>query len=712
MIFYASQRANADELAKHLLNAEENEHVTVHEVSGFVAQDLAGALMEAYAISKGASCRQYLFAVSLNPPDYADVPVEDFEAVIEEIEKKLGLVGQPRIVVFHEKKGRRHCHTIWLRLKPSAHTNRLIGVNISHWKFKLMDISRALFIKYGWNMPEGMKKGKGRGKDPFSYGRAEYRLAVRRAEDPVALKTLFKRAWETTDSKQTFARFLSENGFFLAQGDRRGYVALDLAGKVYSLSKWMEVSTRELKARLGPHEQLPTTEKARAYIAERMTENLKRHVEQVKAEAKEKRLPLVQEIRLMTAQHRKDRADLIYRQEQRRKEETKIRVARFARGVAGLWERATGEYQKKCAVNAAEIKSCRERDGKELHALVRSQLQERLELEKTVKFYRTEHLAEVYRMRQEIARYVNTATEPVLPKSTAQAGAGKPPLAAQLARLEGKINLLPAEMLRQELAKYTPAAADTLPLAVAKAEGVAPVEKLPPAAQLAQAETRLALLTGDLSKMQAALESNLISDEMRGRIRRLIEKTLETLQLKAVDAKTEEERAKEKSREYQAKQAEFNEYIRQYAILQMKVEEELRRQEVNRGFYAAIMTMSYALNGLPAWKVSVMPPPEDRRLDEKEYVQKTVLQRNNAQLVNRVFNSPENESLVSRRPPIDPKMAVPNLRRNVLEVREMLTRAGIRPPTGGGVSTVAPAAIRMTTAAPSAMASIRFNAKR
>ncbi len=711
MIFYASQRANAAELAKHLLNAEENEHVTVHEVRGFVAQDLAGALMEAYAISKGASCKHFLFAVSLNPPDYADVSVEDFDAVVEEIERKLGLLEQPRIVVFHEKKGRRHCHAVWLRLKPSTHSNRLIGVNISHWKFKLMDISRGLFVKYGWKMPEGMKKGKGRGKDPFSYRREEYRQAVRRAEDPVALKMLFKQAWETTDSKQTFARFLSENGFFLAQGERRGYVAVDLAGKVYSLSKWAAVPTHNLKARLGPHEHLPTLEKARAYIAERMTENLKRHVEQVKAEAKEKRLPLVQEIRLMTAQHRKDRADLIYRQETRRKEETKVRVARFAKGVAGLWERATGEYQKKCAVNAAEIKACRERDGKELHALIRSQLRERLELEKTVKFYRVEHLAEVYRLRQEIARYVNTATEPVLPKSAAQAGAGKPPLAAQLARLESKISLLPAEMLRRELARYTPVAADTLPPAVAKADSVATVEKLPPAARLAQAETRLALLTGDLSKMQAALESNLISDEMRGRIRRLIEKTLETLQLKAVETKTEEQKAREKSREYQAKQAEFNEYIRQYALLQMKVEEELRRQEVNRGFHAAIMNMSYALNGLPAWKISVMPPPEDRRLDEKAYLQTVVRQLDNSQLVNRVFNSPENESLVSRRPPIDPKVAVPNLRANVLEVREMLSRAGIRPPTGGGVSTVAPASIHMT-AATSARASIRFNAKR
>ena len=708
MIFYASVRGNADELAKHLLNAEENEHVTVHDIRGFVADDLAGALMEAYAISKGSRCKQFLFSLSLNPPEYADVPIDDFEAAIEEIERKLGLLNQPRVVVFHEKKGRRHCHVVWLRLKASDfNPRRMVGVQMAHFKYKLMDISRGLFRKYDWKLPKGMERKQD--KNPYNLSREEYRQATRLAEDPQALKLLFKQSWETTDSKQTFARFLSENGFFLAQGDRRGYVAVDLGGKVYSLSKWIDVSTRDLKARLGPHEQLPTSEKARAFIAERMTSSLRQHIEQIKAEAKEKRLPLVQEIRLMTVQHRKDRADLIYRQEQRHREETKVRVARFATSVAGIWERATGEYKKKCALNIAEIKACRERDRKELHTLVRSQLIERQGLEKTVKFYREEHRIEVFRLRQEIARYVSTAIEPPqrAAKSEGVAATGKPPLAAQLARLEGKISLLPADMLRQELAKYTPAAAETLRPAVAKAGSVATVGNLPPAAQLAQAETRLALLTGDLSKMQAALESNLISDDMRGRIRRLIEKTLETLQLKAVEAKSEEQRLQDKTREYQQKQAEFNEYVRQFAILQMKVEEENKRQAANREFMSVINNMAYALNGLPNWPISVMSPPPDKRLDEREYVQNVVIKRDTTQLLDRVFRSPENESIVAKRPPIDPKTAVPALRQNVLEVKEMMARAGLRPSGGGGARSAAPARINLSTST-----KISFNIKR
>lgn len=58
MILKASQRAGGRQLAAHLLRADENEHVEVHELRGFVADDLDGAFTEAYAASKGKRRRQ------------------------------------------------------------------------------------------------------------------------------------------------------------------------------------------------------------------------------------------------------------------------------------------------------------------------------------------------------------------------------------------------------------------------------------------------------------------------------------------------------------------------------------------------------------------------------------------------------------------------------------------------------------------------------
>ena len=60
MILKASQRSGAKQLGLHLLKREENEHVEVHEVSGFVADDLMGAMREAYALSRGTKCQQFL----------------------------------------------------------------------------------------------------------------------------------------------------------------------------------------------------------------------------------------------------------------------------------------------------------------------------------------------------------------------------------------------------------------------------------------------------------------------------------------------------------------------------------------------------------------------------------------------------------------------------------------------------------------------------
>lgn len=644
MIFYASQRGRSAELAAHLLNGDQNDHVTVHDIRGFVSNNITEALREAYAMSRGTRCKQFLFSVSLNPPETADVSVEDFEAAIEMIEQRLGLTTMPRIVVFHEKNGRRHCHAVWSRID----TEKLVAVRMAHFKIKLMEVSRLLFLRHGWKMPKGMQKGQR--KDPFNLTRQEYRQAVRLAEDPQALKGMFKAAWEQSDSKETFARALQENGFLLARGDKRGFVALDVKGGVYSLTRWIDMGTRDLKARLGKPETLPDVTQARSYLASRMTENLNRFIAEAKTMSAEKRTPLVQELKTIVHQQRQDRRELLELQQARWTQETKLRSQRLYTGVSGIWQRVTGEYQKVRLRNEAEAKKSHERDAKELHGLIRAQLLEQQELQKTVKFYKAEHKTEVFRLRQEIARYVITQTEP--PQ-------------------------LPA----------------------AKATSVATVDKVPLAAQLAQVEVKLGLLSGDISMLQASLESNLLSDEQRGRIRLLIEKTLTVLQLKVIETKEEQKlKIEEKTKEIQARQEQFNDYVREYATLQLKVEAEVRQQAANRAFVEFINNMSYSLNGVPRWNIAVMSPPLERRLDEREYVQKVVLQRDNSQLLDRVFKSPENESQVSKRPPIDPKIAVPNLRQNVLEVNEMLMRAGIKPRGGEAASAVAPTQVKLTAA--------------
>ena len=51
MILKASQRGGAKQLGVHLQRMDDNEHVEIHEIRGFVSDDLIGALKEAYAVS-------------------------------------------------------------------------------------------------------------------------------------------------------------------------------------------------------------------------------------------------------------------------------------------------------------------------------------------------------------------------------------------------------------------------------------------------------------------------------------------------------------------------------------------------------------------------------------------------------------------------------------------------------------------------------------
>lgn len=116
--------------AAHLLKADDNEHVLVQEIRGFVASDLAGAFKESQAIARGTKCRQHLFSCAFSPPESSHLSADQFLHAVDRTEQALGLGGQPRAIVFHEKDGRRHAHCVWSRIDAETMTAR----QLSHWK--------------------------------------------------------------------------------------------------------------------------------------------------------------------------------------------------------------------------------------------------------------------------------------------------------------------------------------------------------------------------------------------------------------------------------------------------------------------------------------------------------------------------------------------------------------------------------------------------
>jgi len=53
---------------------------------------------------------------SINTRADERLPPEQRMQAIDRLEKDLGLTGQPRAVVVHEKEGREHCHVVWSRI--------------------------------------------------------------------------------------------------------------------------------------------------------------------------------------------------------------------------------------------------------------------------------------------------------------------------------------------------------------------------------------------------------------------------------------------------------------------------------------------------------------------------------------------------------------------------------------------------------------------
>ena len=379
MILQAHQRAGGKQLAQHLLNTRDNDHVEVHELRGFVSDDLIGAFTESYAVSRGTKCRQFLFSLSLNPPPAENVSIEVFEKTIEDIEKRMGLSGQPRAIVFHDKAGRsRHAHCVWSRIN----VHKMRAINLPHYKLKLQDMSRQLYLEHGWKMPRGFMKEQE--ADPLNYSLAEWQQARRQKADPKEIKRVLQECWAISDNSESFARALKENGFALARGNRRGHVAVDGHGEVYAVSRWVGKKAKDVRARLGSPEDLPSVATAKQELQKELDTWFKALKEKEAAHREAEQKALQARRTRLVARQRKERAGLKDQHAERRARENRVRAARLPTGLKALWFRLSGAYTKIKHRNEAEAHACDLRDRKEMQRLMDRQLHERRHMQREV----------------------------------------------------------------------------------------------------------------------------------------------------------------------------------------------------------------------------------------------------------------------------------------------------------------------------------------
>lgn len=401
MILKGSQRAFGQNLAVHLMKLDDNEHVELHQLRGFVADDLKGAFKEAEAISRGTKCRQYLFSLSLSPPEQERVPPAIFERAIDTIEQRLGLEGQPRAIVFHEKEGRRHAHCVWSRIDAETMTAR----PMSFFKNRLTEVSRGLYLEHGWKMPDGIRDSAKR--DPTNFTLAEWQQAKRQGTDPRWLKQSVQECWTMSDDRKALGRALEERGFFLTKGDKRGFVVLDYQGEIYSLPKMLGLKTKEVRERLGDGDALPSVEATQKTIGARMTPAIRRHVEESRTRFLKRSATLGHVKMEMTHRHRDERTKFDKHQQLDWDDENSVRAARLPKGLRGLWHRLTGEYQKVRALNESEAERSRQKQAQERQALIDKQREQRAVLQAQFKELRSGQAQQLRELRREVGRFLS-----------------------------------------------------------------------------------------------------------------------------------------------------------------------------------------------------------------------------------------------------------------------------------------------------------------
>ena len=288
MILKGNQRGGGQQLAAHLQNSFDNERVEIADVRGSVAQDLSGAFAEWAAEARGTQCKKFLYSLSLNPyQPNGRLTREQYLELLERTERSLKLVGQPRAVVFHEKRDkdgvlREHCHAVWSRID----TDRMKAVQMSHDRLKLRTVAQEFARDHGLELPDGMKPGntKDSRRDRYNKRAAQENLGEKQQQERTGITKAERRAeiascWTGTANGAAFVHALETKGYFLARGDARDYVVIDAYGEVHSLSRQLSgvAKKKEMTDRLAdyPPDKQRDIEAARAYAKENLQQRTK-----------------------------------------------------------------------------------------------------------------------------------------------------------------------------------------------------------------------------------------------------------------------------------------------------------------------------------------------------------------------------------------------------------------------------------------------------
>jgi hypothetical protein len=276
VVIKGGARGDAAGLAAHLLRTDTNEAAAVVELDGMAATDLCDALREMAALAAGTRSTRPLYHASINASPDETLTAAQRATAITELERALGLTGQPRAVVEHMKANRIHWHVVWSRIDLT----RMAAISDSHNYRKHEEAARRLEREFGHARVQGAHAERdppplpddgstpARRKRPTrTPSHAEMQQAERSGITPQDAKDTITALWRSTDSGKAFAAVIGATGWTLARGDKRDFVLIDRAGETHSLARRIDgAKAKDVRERMADLDaaSLPTVDEARA----------------------------------------------------------------------------------------------------------------------------------------------------------------------------------------------------------------------------------------------------------------------------------------------------------------------------------------------------------------------------------------------------------------------------------------------------------------
>lgn len=272
MIIKGKSRAGPSQLAQHLGRADTNERIAILQL------DSAGTTAEAFrdwqAYTLATKGKLGLYHANIDPDAKYEMTPEQWMRAVDILEEELGLQGQPRAVVMHEKHGRQHIHVVWARADMDTLTLRSDSMNYqAHERASL-----RMEQEFGHELVPGKHAKRDREQQP-EFPRAEashdeWQQAERQNPEVGGIGHRDRKAqvtalYEASDTGPAFKAALEDAGYTLARGDRRDFVILDGDGKAHSLGRQLPgVKAKELRAFMSEIDpaSLPSVKEARAAI--------------------------------------------------------------------------------------------------------------------------------------------------------------------------------------------------------------------------------------------------------------------------------------------------------------------------------------------------------------------------------------------------------------------------------------------------------------